>query len=174
MLPTPDFLSWCGNRLVVAAGGDRYATDAKQLRLITPRWRTTNLTHDASSWVSPACSPNGRVVAASRGRSWVEPRFGLERRSIWLLRVDGSGRKRLTSPPSLRTDESPHWSADGRFVLFVRAGPTARGATAPGALWLIRIADGRLFGPLVNAGRVSNYYGHYGWTDAVDWYAPRR
>jgi len=169
MLAAPDFLSWCGQQLVVAAGGDRYTTDAKQLLLIAPRWRAGKLTHDARSWVSPACSPDGRTVAASAGRSWVEPRFGLERRSIWLIRLDGSGRKRLTSPPPGRTDESPRWSADGRFVLFVRAGPTARGATAPGSLWLVRVGDGRLFGPLARAGRVANYYGHYGWADAVDW-----
>jgi hypothetical protein len=174
MLPAPDFLSWCGHRLVVAAGGDRYATDAKQLLLITPRRRAGNLTHDGLSWVSPSCAPSGRVVAASAGRSWIEPRFGLERRSIWLLSLDGSGRKRLTSPPSLRTDESARWSADGRFVLFVRAGPTSRGATAAGRVSLVRVGDGRLFGPLVRAGRVSNYYGHYGWADAVDWYTPRR
>ncbi len=131
----PEFLAWCGARLLLAAGGDRYATHGKRLLLASPplpgygqRWRVRDLSRDASrSWISPACSPARRSVAVSAGRNWFETRFGLERRSIWSLRFDG-GRRRLTSP-GVVSDELPRWSPDGRYVLFVR---TRKGQVASG------------------------------------------
>jgi len=133
-----DFLSWCRSRLVVAAGFDRYATHGKRLLVASWRgpaygqtWLVRDLSRDPSrSWVSPACSPDGRLVAAAAGRNWIERRFGQEGRSIWLLASDGSTRRRLTRPPTGRTDEGARWSADGRSLLFVRSGPTNKQAGA--------------------------------------------
>jgi dipeptidyl aminopeptidase/acylaminoacyl peptidase len=162
MLLWDDFLSWCGSRLVVAAGAGRYATSNKALLVASaPGWRGRPLSRDRlRSWISPACSPDGRLVAASAGPNDVEPRFGLEARSIWLLAVDGAVRRKLTSPPRGRTDELPRWSRDGRFVLFVRSGPTRDDTSASGAVYLVRVADRRIFGPLAHV-RGGNYYGHY-------------
>ncbi len=73
-----DYLSWCGSRLVVAAGGDRYATHGKHLIVASPPgpasgqlWRTNELSRDTRlSWVSPACS--GRW-SLGRGRGGPQP-----------------------------------------------------------------------------------------------------
>jgi hypothetical protein len=163
-----DYLSWCGSRLVAAAGGDRYATHGKHLVVASPPgpaegqgWRMRELSRDRSrSWVSPACSPNGSWVAAAAGRNWVETRFGQERRSIWLLRSAGRARRRLTAPPPGATDESPRWLGN-RNLLFVRT----RGAR--GRLYGVDGRSGRLSGPLAQLGPVDNYYGHYGWSDEL-------
>ncbi len=161
-----DFLSWCGGRLVIAAGGDRYATRGKRLIAASPPgpaygqlWRTHDLAHDKRlSWVSPACAPDGRRVAASAGRNWIERRSGQEARSIWLLSADGSSRRRLTSPPKGTADEVPRWTRDGRAILFWRTRADGRGS-----LYAVRADTGRLLGPLAHAGPTQNYYGHYGW-----------
>lgn len=166
MLAYDDFLSWCGRRLVFADGAWRVATSGKRLRVASPpAWRTRDLSADRTrSWVSPSCSPDGRLVAASAGRNYVEPRFGLEHRSIWLLAVDGSSRRRLTEPRDRNTsDESPRWTRDGRAILFWRTRSGGRGE-----LYAVRPGGGRPFGPLAYAGPVGNYYGHYGWASAFD------
>ena len=166
-----DYLSWCGNRLVAAVGADRYTTHGKRIALAAPpRWRLASLSDDPSrSWISPACSPDGRSVAASAGRSWVERRFGLEHRSIWLLSSGGEVRRRLTSPPAGATDELPRWDRDGRSILFVRTTPFGSFLNARGALYVVRRA-GTLVGPIADLGTTGNYYGQYGWTDQLDWY----
>lgn len=161
-----DFSSWCDRRLVIAAGGDRYATYRKRLIVVSwagpgygQLWRTRDLSRDARlSWISPACTPDGRQIAASAGRNWIETRFGKEARSIWLLSVDGSIRRRFTSPPKGTTDELPRWTADGRAILFWRTRADGRGS-----LYAVRADTGRLLGPLAHAGPTENYYGHYGW-----------
>ena len=162
-----DYLTWCGNRLVIAAGADRYTTHGKRLAAAAPpRWRLTSLSGDASrSWISPACAPDGRSVAASAGRNWVEHRFGLEHRSIWLL----PSKRRLTSPPPGATDELPHWAADGRSIMFVRTTPFGSFLEARGALYVVDRA-GRETGPIADLGTTGNYYGQYGWTEQLDWY----
>jgi dipeptidyl aminopeptidase/acylaminoacyl peptidase len=174
MLATTGFMTWCGSRLVFAAGFDRYTTNGKRLLAAgAPLWRSRELSRDRTrSWVSPACSPDGRRLAVSAGRNWVESRFGLERRSIWILSPDGRSRRRLTAPPAGRTDEVPRWSADGRAVLFVRSGPTAGNATARGFLYVVRPGAAPL-GPIVDLGRTGNYYGQYGWAGQTDWFEPR-
>lgn len=169
-----DFLTWCGDQLVFAAGGDRYTTRGK--RLVATRlaeggrgWRLRDLSRDATlSWVSPACSPDGRLMAASAGRNYVEPRFGRESRSIWVLAADGSTRRRLTTPPNVATsDEAPWFTSDGKVVLFWRTRADGRGR-----LYGVRVDNGGTHGPLADAGPAGNYYGHYSWPDMADW-SPR-
>jgi WD40 repeat protein len=173
MLPSAEFLSWCGQRLVVSVGADRYTTHGKRLVAFIasntgPVWRRVDVSRDSTrSWVAPACSPDRQRIAASAGRNWVESRFGRESRGIWLLSMDGRERKQLTTPPAGLTDERPRWSADGRAILFVRSGPTAPNAMAAGRLYLVRL-DGSLVGPIASLGRTLNYYGQYGWRDRID------
>lgn len=170
VLGYPEYLSWCGARLVVAAGGGRYATADKRLVVASPpppafgqSWRVNTLSHEPGlSWVSPACSPDGKLVAASAGPNRIEQRFGQERRAVWILGLDGAGR-RVTSPGAA-TDELPRWSRDGRWVLFVR---TRGGA---GSLFLVRSAGGRVIGPLATISAGQNYYGHYGFAATSDWF----
>ncbi|MGH7897790.1 MAG: hypothetical protein ACREQQ_07550, partial [Candidatus Binatia bacterium] len=169
-----EFLADCGRRLVVAAGPDRYTTRAKRLVLVgPPGWRPRDLSGDRTrSWVSPSCSPDGRWAVASAGRNWIERRFGLERRSIWRLSLDGHVRGRLTSPPRGATDELPRFAGDDRSILFVRtrflrsSGPTELAARGQLFLW----RDGRVEGPLADLGTTDNYYGRYGWADQTDWH----
>ena len=164
MLTYPDFLTRCGRRLVVAAGGDRFSTHGKRILAFAPR---RVLGSEEKSWVSPACSPDGRFVVAPAGRDH-EGRFGTEHRSLFLLPVSGGPARRLTSPPANRSDEYPQWSDDGRFVLFVRSGPTTADASARGALYLLDVQTHRTYGPLAQL-RGSNYYGHYSWPSELVW-----
>lgn len=169
-----EFLADCGRRVVVAAGLDRFTTHAKRLVLIgPPRWRPRELSADRSrSWVSPSCSSDGRWAVASAGRNWIERRFGLERRSIWLLSLDGRVRRRLTSPPRGTTDELPRFAGDDRSILFVRTsflrttGPAELAARGQLFLW----RDGQVEGPLADLGATDNYYGRYGWAEQMDWH----
>ncbi len=161
-----DFLTWCGRRLAIAAGGDRYATHGKRLIVASwagpaygQLWRSRDLSRNTRlSWVSPACEPDGRRIAASAGRNWFEPHFRQEARSIWLLSVDGSRRRRLTRPPRGATDELPRWTPDGRAILFWRTRAGGRGS-----LYAVRADTGLLLGPLAHAGPTGNDYGHYAW-----------
>lgn len=177
MLLYPDFVGWCGRSLLAVAGGDRYATHGKRILGAAPPlpargqlWRVRDVSRDRTrSWVSPACSPNGRWIASAAGPNGIERRFGEERRSVWLLARDGSQRRRLTRPGSA-TDELPRWSADGRYLLFVRSRGTRRPATALGTLHLVDTRTGSTFGPVAKVGPIGNYYGHYGWAEVTDWF----
>lgn len=172
----PEFLAWCGTRLLVTAGGDRYSTHGKRLLVASPPlpgygqlWRVRDLSRDRSrSWVSPACSPDGRSIAVSAGRNWFEPRFGTERRSIWIVGFDGS-RRRLTSPGAA-SDELPRWSRNGRYVLFVRTRLGRGSSAARGNFRLVDVRSGRATAVAVSVSGGIGYYGHYGWAETTDWY----
>jgi hypothetical protein len=169
ILAAREFLTWCRGRLVLAAGVDRYTTRGKSLLVAgPPLWTRRDLSRDARrSWTSPSCSPDGRRVAVSAGRNWIEPRFGLERRAIWTLSLDARGRRRLTAPPRGLSDELPRWSGSGRAILFVRSGPTRGDLTARGALWVVG-TDGRPATRILDLGVTGNYYGRYGWAEQTD------
>jgi hypothetical protein len=163
MLPFRDYLSWCGSTLVAVAGLGRETTRGKRLVLARPPYaRTAPLTDDRGrSWVDPACTPDGtRVVAAAAPAR--EPRLGQERRSLWLLTLDGRRRTRLTRAPAGRSDESPCFSGDARTLFFVRSGPTHLDATADGRVYALDLAT-RTLRPLERLSPVGNTYGHYAW-----------
>src|SRR5439155_1760149 len=84
----PDYLAWCGERLVFTAGLDRVATHNKRLLVAgPPAWRPRPL------WAAPtrafgslACAPDGRAVAvlsqpASDNASFFATRWQLWRRA---------------------------------------------------------------------------------------------
>jgi dipeptidyl aminopeptidase/acylaminoacyl peptidase len=168
-----EFFSLCGARMALAAGLDRVTTRLKSIVVAgPPLWRARGVSRDrARSWVAPACSRDGRSVAASAGPNRLQRRFGLERRSIWLLSLDGRTRRRLTSPPPQRSDELPRWTAGGRGLLFFRTGPTKSDTSARGFLYVVGL-DGRAAGPLADLGPTGNYYGHYGWAQQTDLFVP--
>lgn len=117
MLLFSDFLSWCGTRLIAAAGPDRETQLGSALvKTQPPAWRDQTLQGARKlSWVSPDCAPSGRLLAAAAGLATQDAGFGVEHRSIWLLRADGAKVRQLTSPPArYLSDEAPRFSSDGR------------------------------------------------------------
>lgn len=175
MLVFRDFLAACGSRLVVSDGSDRYVNQGKVLVSVVPGpWSVTDLSRDRSrSWIWPACSPNGRWIAATAAPNRPIPRFGVDRRSIWLIASDGSTRRRVTDAPRV-ADELPRWSADGRYVVFVRR---ALRWCAPGRLFVAHVdpASGlplSVAGPLAALGPGCGYYGHSVWGLETDWFRP--
>ena len=162
----PDYLAWCGRRLVATAGASRLATENKWLVLASPpAWRARKLVRGpARAWGSIACTADGARLAAQSQPASHNPSFFSTRWSLWSVRLDGS-RRRLTAPPRGYADESPRWSRDGRALLFVRS---RRGA---GRLYLWR--SGTVLGPLANLGSSLGYYGHQDWWARADWWQPR-
>ena len=175
-----DFFSWCGDRLVVAAGGGRDVLSGKRLFVFSPpRWFGWTSPGDRPpNWIWPACSPDGRWVAASAGVPPAAPyRYGREHREIWLVAPHGSHRHELIAPSNSFADDLPRWSADGRSILFVRR-TLSRRPTA--ALFLANVdpANGGLLsirGPIASLGRAARYdigYGDYAWSEGTDWFRP--
>jgi WD40 repeat protein len=162
MLGYPDYLAWCGRKLVVTAGGSRIATENKWLALAAaPRWHARALLRlPASAWGSIACTRDGTKLAVQSQPVSHDARFFSTRWSLWAVGLDGS-RSRLTRPPEGHADESPRWSRDGRSLLFVRS---RRGL---GRLYLWR--GGQAIGPLASFGYSLGYYGHHDWWYAADW-----
>jgi hypothetical protein len=174
MLVYSDFLTSCGDTVVAAAGADRYVTAGKRLvRLGPPRWKPVDLSNDPSrSWFWPACSPDGRWVAATATPNGEERRFGLADRTIWLVAADGSSRRLLVGTEGDRVaDEAPRWSRDGRWLLFVRR---ERRSHAEGTLELARVEGehASVVGGVATLPAGVGYYGHYGWLAASDWFQP--
>jgi hypothetical protein len=85
MLPYPDYLAWCGNRVVFTSGADRIATHAKRLLAAgPPDWRPRALWKDpAQSFGSLACAPDGRSIAVLSQRSSTNPSFFSTRWQLW-------------------------------------------------------------------------------------------
>jgi WD40 repeat protein len=153
MLLNPHWLTFCAGRAVIVAGGRRFTLFNKHLVTAqAPDWRPRELTSDEPlSWVAPACSPDGRRIAAAAGPA--QPSFhriDTEHRSIWLLNPRTGAKHKLTSPPpsQFASDEQPQWSADGRYILFQRRDRTSGSERHYADIELARVADGHIFGPL--------------------------
>jgi dipeptidyl aminopeptidase/acylaminoacyl peptidase len=152
----PDYLAWCGGRLVYVGGGDRVAIHAKRLLVAAPPdWRPAALWDVRTlSFASPACRPDGKRVAVLSQRSSMDANFFATRWQLWRVGFDGT-RQELDAPPAGWADESPQWSRDGRSLLFVRE------RNGYGRVMLLR--DGHVFGPLAQLGFGLGYYGHHDW-----------
>jgi Tol biopolymer transport system component len=170
MLTDENFLTWCGQSLVAAVGGDRYVTDRKRVVLASaPLWRPQGLTVDASrSWYEPACSPDGRRVAVVSTRSGEEPVFDTWDRSLWLLSPGGQPPEKLLSTPGFSYG-NPIWAADGRSVLVVRRQSKP---TTTASICLASVGRPGTCQEIADLGRAG--FGYYGIdTYALDWYQPR-
>ncbi len=84
--------------------------------------KAKNLTRNASGDYRPAVSPDGKTVAFSSDRdSWLEvmndkTRAVPFRNEIYLMNIDGSNPRRLTSSNAF--NGSPAWSRDGKTIYF--------------------------------------------------------
>jgi Tol biopolymer transport system component len=177
VLPYGDFLSWCGDQLVLSGGAERLPSEGNQILLSgPPPWRFHNLSVDFSrSWIWPSCSPNGRWIAATAtpNRPETPPGYGV--RSMWLLSTDGARRARLKGAAK-SAYELPRWSEDGRFLLVVRR---ATQPDSPGVLLLVPIdpssgKTGKTVGPVARLGPAPGDEGHGDWSLLSDWYRPGR
>jgi hypothetical protein len=151
-----DYRAWCRGRLVLTAGGDRFAGHHKWL-VVTgpPAWRARILVRDARrAFGSLACAGDGVVVQSAPAGLHVFPRW-----SLWRVRFDARTSV-LDVPPPGFADDSPRVARDGS-VLFVRS------RHGRGTLYALRV------GPLLDVGRDDGYYGHRAWAD-VAWSLERR
>ncbi len=177
MLLYDDYLAWCGSDLIAAAGPDRQSNmGSKLLAVAPPLWRARTLQPARGlSWVSPSCGPGGRQLAAAAGPNTDNAEFGVEHRSVWLLRAGSGGRvRRLTLPPAADlSDEAPRFSRDGRWILFVRTRLVPGGEFGSSRDTLELVPAGGAGGavPLVDftSGDIS-YYDHFEWPYELDWY----
>jgi hypothetical protein len=69
MLLVNDWIAFCGRRAVIVAGAGRSTLSDKRLVVArAPTWRPRALTSAKRlSWVSPACAPDGRLLAVAAG-----------------------------------------------------------------------------------------------------------
>ncbi|HTX08974.1 MAG TPA: hypothetical protein VME22_10210 [Solirubrobacteraceae bacterium] len=181
MLLYDDFLSWCGSDLIAAAGPDRQTNqDGRLVSVAPPGWHARTIERAGGlSWVSPSCAPSGRRVVAAAGPNSAVARFGIEHRSIWLLRARSGARvRRLSVPPAADlSDEAPRFSRDGRWVMFVRsrvlAGPGSSDRSED-TLELARASGvGSATALVAFTSEDFSYYDHFDWPQEIDWYQPR-
>ena len=117
MLRYPDWVARCGESLALAVGGDRNSVHGKSIAL-----GGSDVSRDPSrSWVSPACSADGKTLVATASRNTEADLQEREHRAVWQLLPT---RKQLTHPPAGWTDEDPAVLADGS-ILFVRTRQTS-------------------------------------------------
>ena len=171
MLLFDDFLSWCGRDLIAAAGPDRETNVGSKLVEVTSRvWRrrTIEPAHQLS-WVSPSCAPNGRLLAAAAGPNHSPGPFGLEHRSIWLLRVGGRVVRRLTLPPAPDlSDEAPRFSRDGRWIVFVRTQVVPVDSSRD-VIELVRASGGPTVPVADFTSDDFSFYDHFRWPYEIAW-----
>jgi dipeptidyl aminopeptidase/acylaminoacyl peptidase len=95
----------------------------------------------ASGEVRYEIAPNGRTLALALN-STPTPFAQEPNNDIYLLPTDGSGTLKNLTPDNVRNDDAPHFSPDGRTLLFVRQVlPTQAGELR--RLWQHTLADGR-------------------------------
>jgi WD40 repeat protein len=151
-----DYLTWCGSKLVLVAGGNRLATTTKRLLVASaPDWKPRALWRaPGRAFGSAACAPDGKSVAVLSQPESDDYNFFHTRWQLWQVRLNGS-RRLLDTPPAGWADESPRWLPDGRALLFVRE------RSGRGSLMLLR--EGRVSGPFATLGQSLGYYGHHDW-----------
>jgi len=171
-----DFLSWCGGRLIAAAGSSRETQIGSRLvQTGPPAWRQRTIDPARKlSWVSPSCAPSGHTLVAAAGPNNAPVSFGHQHRSIWLLRSNGVPVRRLTSPPAADlSDEAPRFSSDGRWILFVRSRvvTVGRSAISEDTIELVRTDGAGGAVPIANfTSNDFSYYDHFDWPEEIDWH----
>ena len=100
------------------------------LRLDGGHGEPVRLTDGPAKEFDPALSPDGALIAYR-----ANPRADSDEADIWVMRVDGTGRRNLTRSPEDQ-NWAPTWSADGRIVY-----SSQRGSPGQPQLWSMA-ADG--------------------------------
>jgi WD40 repeat protein len=167
-----DFVTWCGSALAyVTNHGGRSVTTGDGIAVASaPAWRSSTVLPEGgkTSWNAISCS--GGTLVVSAGPSTQDSPFGQEHRSLWTVAAKPGAAPHLlagTKPPAGKTDELPMWSADGRFVVFVRTTPGGIGGE--GSIYAYDRASGKAIGPVAAVGSTGNYYGSYDWAGQIAW-----
>jgi Tol biopolymer transport system component len=98
----------------------------------------------------PSLSPNGRRLALDSGGS------------VWIERVDGSGRTRLAA------GEDPAWSPDGRQIAFVNSGGDIYVARADGSSVRRLTRGGANYGPDWSPSGAAVAFWHMGSANTIE------
>ena len=164
-----------GDRLLLIEGSGRELWLNKALRLAAAggsEARTLVAPGEAGP-LSMAWSPDGRQIAYAAGPA-VMPSEAYDRREealagrrIWLMNADGSGKQQLTDDPAY-ADERPIWSAEGKYLVFVRR-PVAGG---PAGVWAYNLHTHQPPHPMAGDLPIpGEYHGHFRWDTVLDWRA---
>lgn len=89
--------------------------------------------------VNPRWSPDGALVVFASNRAHYEGASrdtGTPDLDLWLMRADGTGKRRLTRDPANDTD--PTWASDGRSIVF------SSDRESRGDLYRLWLEDGRV------------------------------
>lgn len=164
MLPYRDFISSCGDRIVVAAGAGRYVTANKHLLVLAgPDFGARALgAADAYTW--PSCTPGGQVLATVTEEGY-ETRAGRLPRALALVSLADGSEERVAAPEG-KGYEYPLPAGVSDHILVVERVLEPRG---PAALVLLDGAGEPLY-RVAELGEVDGYYGHYGYSELFDWY----
>ncbi len=180
----PDFLSFAPTtrKMAISEGANRFTWTNKRIVVLdSENGKAETLTEPEVSAIFPAWSPDGSLIAYVAGpdigaevRGENEIHEGLARRRVWIMKPDGSEKRRLTSDENYR-EERPLWLEDGQHILFARSD-----ANDQVSLWLMRlggetpskVADA-LSSHLPRYDLTENYeyleyYGHRDWEIAYD------
>jgi TolB protein len=79
-------------------------------RFVLPDGNPVRLTDGPEKEFDPDLSPDGRLIAYRRN-----PRAESDAADIWVMRVDGTGKRNLTDAPE-RMNWAPAWTAAGRIA----------------------------------------------------------
>ena len=137
------FPSWSpdGSQIVYRFWTDEGAQGLRIVNVATGAVRVLTTDYDTL----PVWSPKGDTIVFNRFAK--DPRFTYDEFDIWSIHPDGTGVKRLTD--SEGNDAHPHWSPDGRYILwsssrfgFRDEAPLTIGQPQPYAELFIMNADG--------------------------------
>jgi Tol biopolymer transport system component len=175
----PDFLTFAPDTgtLAIAEGPDRFTWTNKRIVQVDPnRGEKKTLTEPDVAASCPVWSPDGASLAYVAGPD-IGPDFisedyvlaGMTKRRIWIMKAEGSEKRRLTNDESFGEDH-PLWLPDGRHILFARI--VAQGRAS---VWLAR-KDGKtpdkvadLVSVESSGDGIRGYYGHVGWSEVFDY-----
>jgi TolB protein len=133
-----------------ACGGD----DGEKLRIVFDSERTGNqdifvmrddgtevrqLTDNPGRDYEPNASDDGSMIV------FVSDRFGGKGAQLYLMKPDGTEVRRLTfsdSETDTVVDDYPHWSPDGRAIVFQRTTASESPSSVDADIWLVDIQTG--------------------------------
>ena len=113
-LPPVDASDLDGTLVYSSVVADGSAHDIFVLDLHDEHRAPVRLTDGPAKEFDPALSPDGAFIAYR-----VNPRADSDEADIWVMRVDGTGRRNLTRSPE-DSNWAPAWSPDGEWIVFGR------------------------------------------------------